>query len=1167
MIEFGGPRSFSCGSFKVARVSLKGSVLSACTLFGLVGTGLSSAQTLVTGDIAGHLTDPSGAAIPNATLALKNQGTGASQQVKSDGSGSFRFSLLQPGLYAIHEEGSGLSADVKNVAVNVGQATPLTVIASPNGGSTVVEVNTNQPLIQSEDANISSTFSTAQIETLPIPGGDISNLPFTTPGVSLSTGDGYGNFSAFGLPGTSNIFTVNGADLMDAYLNLPNSGASNNVLGANELTEAAVVVNGYTGQYGRLAGAQVNYTTKSGANAFHGNGLFYYNSSGFNANDWFLKQSQIAAGVQNAQPHAVSRQWAGSVGGPIVKNKLFFFFDDEGLRYALPGGGVQTYLPSTAFQNATLANISATQPGEVNLYQTAFKLYSGANGFATAQPSSSSDGGCGDFAGTTVRGTTFGAASAGLTPCSVVFVPNNNNLNTEQLFTIRIDSNLTKNDQVNARVRHDWGVQATGTDPVNTAFSANSTQPEWDGQLNETHIFSSSVVNSGTVSALYYSALFGPPNFANSIATFPTTFIFSDGDGFANLGGDDNTYPSGRNVAQYQFIDDLSITHGKHSMKFGFNFRRFNMTVFSPLAGHTGSTTFGSNTDFYNGVVSNIGTHASGSSTTQAFSAISAGHWALYDLGVYLQDQIAVTRKFKLTASLRFDRTGNPACRANCFVRLNGPFDQISHGSSIPYNQSILSSQSNALQDIESVIPQPRLGFAYSPFGSRTVIRGGAGLFADILVPSVFSRFITNAPDYLSLTLSPSASATPVGAQTFLVQPGAAGSSYNSLQTSYTAFQNGFNGGATLAQLQTGTGGLFNTPNYTASVANKLRNAKFTEFNLEVQQALSRYDVLDINYVGNFGTDILLLNPTANAYASCLTNGRCPNGFAGLPTTQPDSRFLAVTTLTNNGHSNYSGITGSIRHQGGHGLTAALNYTYGHSLDNVSNGGANPFAFNGSTGASEQLSQVDPRSPDTLIYGNSDYDFRHNVNMNYAYSPVFNVTGHLLRSALTGFTLSGTLFMKSGAPYTPIRGSLSSYFTSSTNGGSTLGAFLGGPLGPCGDPSNTCLSPSQFATRNQQPIYGFGNIARNSFRGPGYFDTDLQFAKVTPISERVKVKFGANIFNVINHPNFALPNNNLASSTFGQIQADTPPVSSPYGNFQGAGVSGRIIQVVGGISF
>src|SRR5260370_501320 len=325
----------------------------------VLNIGVAHAQTLITGDIVGRVVDKSGAVVAGATLTLTSDADGSKQTVKSGTNGNYRFPLLRPGSYSIHEEGSGMSANLKNISVNVGQATAVEIVVGATG---------------------------------------------------------------------------------------------NNVLGANELQEAAVVVNGYTGQYGRLAGAQVNFTTISGTNQFHGNANFYYNSSGFNANDWFNKSSQLAGGLQNTQPHAVSRQWSGRIGGPIWKNKLFAFFDDEGLRYVLPSGGSTIYLPSTAFQNAVLANVAANQPSELAYYKNIFALYSGANGFKTATPSTNSDSsyGCGDFAGTTVGGVTFGGGPS--TACSVAYSPANNNLNTEQLYSVRIDAHLTAQDQLNARL-------------------------------------------------------------------------------------------------------------------------------------------------------------------------------------------------------------------------------------------------------------------------------------------------------------------------------------------------------------------------------------------------------------------------------------------------------------------------------------------------------------------------------------------------------------------------------------------------------------------------------------------------------------------------------------------------------------------------------------------
>jgi len=403
---------------------------------------------------------------------------------------------------------------------------------------------------------------------------------------------------------------------------------------------------------------------------------------------------------------------------------------------------------------------------------------------------------------------------------------------------------------------------------------------------------------------------------------------------------------------------------------------------------------------------------------------------------------------------------------------------------------------------------------------------------------------------------------TPAAGSSYTTQPSLATSSYASLGNSNAAFQNGFHSGKNLADIQTAvlaTGSKFST----ASVGNKLQNPKFLEYNLEVQQQLTHHDVLDINYVGNYGYDILFLNPTNNAYAACITKGTCPGGFGGLPTTQPDTRFTAVTTLTNYAHSNYNGIIMSLRHQAGYGVTAAVNYTYSHSLDTTSNGGIEAYNFE----ATYPLTQIDPTSPSRLNYGTSDYDNKHNLSANYVWQLPYKFHSLIEKNVLEGWAISGTLYAKSGVPYSVVRTGLAASVTNSTTAGSFLGGYLGGGRAACGNPNNTCLKASQFASSSQQYLYGFGNLARNSFRGPDYFDTDMQLSKTTPITESVKFKIGANFFNILNHPNFAPPTNNLASSSFGKIQSDVPPVSSPYGNFQGAGVSGRIVQVMGGITF
>jgi hypothetical protein len=529
---------------------------------------VSMAQNIVTGGISGTVTDPSGAIMPNAKVSLKSNSTGETQTTNTGSTGSFSFPLLKPGSYSVTISQTGFRSVNETIDVVLGQIVTANLKLVVGNTSETVEVSGQAPLLQTEDANISTTFNTAQIAELPAPGGDITSYAQTAPGVLMNTGGAYGNFSAFGLPATSNLFTENGNDENDPFLNLNNSGSSNLLLGQNEVQEVAVVSNGYTAQYGRQAGVQVDYTTKSGSNAFHGDAVFWYNSSGFNANDWFQKQSEIANGQPNQQPFAVNHMWAGSVGGPIVKNKLFFFVDQEGLYYALPS--VQTVnLPTAAFSAAVLSNIGATSPAQLPYYTQEMNLYAGSPVYAAAQANpnpSSAGGGCGFTTssgapgGETIAGTLFGF---GGTPCTGSATASGVNHNKEWLLTERVDYNISNADKLFGRFKADHGHQPTSTDLINAPlFSTQSTQPEYEGQINETHVFSSNVVNNAILSGLWYTAIFLPDSGQAAViaANGYSTIQFNSGL-LSSLGGTNYgvyNFPQGRNSTMAQLTDDLS---------------------------------------------------------------------------------------------------------------------------------------------------------------------------------------------------------------------------------------------------------------------------------------------------------------------------------------------------------------------------------------------------------------------------------------------------------------------------------------------------------------------------------------------------------------------------------------------------------------------------------
>src|SRR5208283_1178623 len=331
-------------------------------------------QSLTTGDVNGTITDPSGAILTNVTLTLKSTETGETRTAATNSTGSYRFSLVKPGNYTITAEATGFTKNERTVNVNVGQVGVIDIKMAVGSTSQTVEVTTAAPLVNTDNANLSTSFSANQIQNEPNGGNDLTYVAQTAPGVLMNTGQGYGNFSANGLPATSNLFTVNGENDMDPYLNLNNSGATNLTLGKNEVQEAVVISsNAYSGQYGQQAGAQINYVTKSGTNQYHGNVFYDWTGRELDANDWFNNHTTPAT----TRPFANNNEWAASFGGPIKKDKLFFFVDYEAIQYIVPSTQ-QVIAPSTAFAAATLANLQTVNPASVPLYTKAFNLYESA---------------------------------------------------------------------------------------------------------------------------------------------------------------------------------------------------------------------------------------------------------------------------------------------------------------------------------------------------------------------------------------------------------------------------------------------------------------------------------------------------------------------------------------------------------------------------------------------------------------------------------------------------------------------------------------------------------------------------------------------------------------------------------------------------------------------
>ncbi len=1131
------------------------------------------AQSIISGEITGTVTDSTHAVVPNATVTLLGAESGFNATTTTSSSGTFRFPLLRPGTYTVTVTANNFRTSKRDVVAAVGQVIDVPVQLEVGPTTETVEVTATQPALETENANLATTYSPNQIENMPSPGGDLTNFALTAPGIVLSTGAGFGNFTAHGLPGTSNLYTINGGDMNDPYNNLNNSGSSNNMLGQNEIQEVALVTNGYTGQYGRAASVNMNFTTKSGSNSFHGNAKWDWNGRYLNANDWFNNANGTA------RPFANSNEWGGSFGGPILKNKLFFFYDNEGLRYVLPGGG-PVYIPTAQWAAAVQANIDATQPAESAFYRNIFNLYAGApGGNAATDLPATQQGGCGDFAtpvaagGMTLGGQHFGLA--GEPACTKTFRTTVTNLNRERLQSIRVDYELSDKDHISGRYWQDRGTQPSFTDPINPIFNDLSVQPQDAGQFTETHSFNSNLVNQLIIGAFYYSAIFGPANLAATTAVFPTTIgeavggnscFLADGN-LSCMGGELYRFPQGRNVTQYQLVDDISWTKGNHGLKFGVNFRRVDFADHNPSALQTGQLRIRSITDFVNGVVSSGGP----SSLRLKFSNAQDVQINNYSVGFYAQDEWRVKSNLKLTLALRIDRNSNESCTSNCFSRTNGDFATgISHSVNTPYNQSILAGQSTIFPGLERIVWEPRGGFAWSP-GKTTVVRGGVGIFSDLYPAQLSTNVLTaNPPNITTWTISAGATNAPIA-------PGVPGGVFAQAAANNAALTSQFFTGGTFNSMRAAAGPTFVGPNLYTTPQHMV-NPRYTEWNLEIQHALSDKLVASINYVGSHGSNELLQSSGLNAYTTTPTGfdnlpifpATPPLGADGLPIpVGPDPRFSIVTALTNSGISNYNGLTASLASRAVKGFTATLSYTFSHSLDDISNGGIDQYSFN-QLGDS-LLYQVDPQNLRRLNYSSSDYDFRHVLNLNYVWQVPFLSSNRLLG----GWIVAGALVERSGQPYSVVTtapGTLKNYNAASAF---ILSDFLGGSIPSCTVSNDQVNSPFACLPSGSSGPFpaartNFGNVPRNSFRGPRYFDTDLSIKKNFRISKGengLNFTIGANAYNILNHRNFGNPDNFRLSGTFGTLQNTVVPASSPYGNFQGAAVSGRILQLEAQVKF
>ncbi len=1142
------------------------------------------AQTTTTGGLTGVVCDPSHAVVPNAVVELRDTAKGTMQTGKTGGDGVYRFFFLAPGRYALTVTHEGFRKESHDVNVLLGPPGTRNITLEIAGGTATVKVTDEMPLLQAENGDVSATMNQKQISEVPNPGNDLTYIAQTAPGAIMNTDSigygGLGNFSILGMPGTSNLFTLNGMNNNNIQVNVNNSGVMGMMLGQNEVQEAAIVTNGYSAQFGGAAGANVNYLTKSGGNAFHGNAQYYWNGSALNANDW------IDNAYGNPRPFDITNQWAGSLGGPIVKDRLFFFFDTEGMRLVLPFGNT-VVLPSARFESATMTNIDAIfgpMSESHTFYQKIFNLYNSTPGVSVATPGNFNDSlGCNGWQGPDGLGTTEA--------CAVHFFENLYHPSSESIASGRVDWNIEANDRVFLLVQYDHGTRAAQVDPINAAFTAYTQQPWWQGQLSETHTIGPSAANQFLLAGTYISQISSVANPAQTQATFPTVLNWSNaGNPFSLLGGWDGVYasPTGSKTTSYQISDDLVKTQGKHKFGFGVNFLRTYMTGYGYNWAGTGELLPQTINAFFYGGVNPSNPKTDFTTFNQTYPAITWNRFAFYSLGLYGQEEWHVRANLTLTLGLRADHQSNPVCETRCFARLAGPFDSVSHDPNQPYNQAILTNQNQAFLNTDSIVWSPRFSFAWQTLGAshNTVLRGGFGIFYDPVPGAIGTSLASNSPlsNYYAFS-------------GYNLAPGEANSLSQNAAASNSAFLRGFVTGQTLAQIQAAI------PNFTPpsfhTPPDTLHSPQYQKWSLQAQQSFGASTSLTIGYFGNHGIHEFFYNPNANAYGF----GSFPTRPCSSPPVPPcyDSRFTGVTQYETSAISNYNGMVVSFEQRftrWGSGLVQ-VNYTYGHALDEVSNGGIGVFTTAGS---------LVPQDANNLrgSYGAAEYDTRHSLTGNYVWEvPVKEaLRGHGPDSLVKGWQLSGTIIAHTGFPYTAIDFAESGNLVNNNFFGTIYSVPVAplAPAGPCGKEAVIPASPvpcqpaqvlgngspnpgALFVQTGCETGFNMGTLpgpkgpcsgpsvafaeGRNRFRGPGYVTTDLAVMKNTKIPhwENGVLSLGFQFFNLFNHANFGFPDNWSSDAIFGQIYYLEQVPTSVLGSGLNANVSGRVIQVKAQIRF
>jgi len=1105
----------------------------------LLAASILRAQDPATGALSGRVFDSSGAVIPGSRVVIVNEETHQSRSVVATAEGVFRASLLPPGNYSLSVESPEFERQtVRSIRIAVAETAFVEVTLKIGSKTTKIEVAASPELAQTEGSSLGRVTGEQMIASLPLANRNFTQILALSPGVNVEVpnaanlGSNSQNVSANGAKTTGNNFQFNGIDANNMAENAfsgqafaPETGIA--IPNPDTIFEFKVQTGMYDASYGRSTGANVDLVSKAGSNDLHGGVWEFFRNDALNANDFFL--------IQNGQPRPVlqQNQFGGAVGGPIRKNRVFFFGSYQGTLQTngqATGSLSSTFLPpltndrSAAALGALFGGQSgvnggvAVAPDGSNINPVAlallnFKLPNGA--FAIPTPQTILPGGVGE---------------------STFSIPANYR---ESQYTANLDYTVSPNNQLSGRFFYSTG---TANVPFNQfaatvpGFGGGQTNRNDIVVLAYTHVFNPNLIN---VARVGYTRFDGTLTTSNPITgpdvgmqTLPGLSIIPGIQviGLFTIGPPFQPFYS-QNTNTFVWQDTISVIRGKHSLKIGGGATRDQLEVVpSPQAGDIIFLNF---PDF---LLGQSGTENGSGQSNVFFSSGGSGIFRkderYSDYAAFVQDDIQVTSRLTLNAGLRYEYFGPPTeihgmlsnfdpALATPQVPPEGSFS----GFVLPGNYrgpvpaGVLKTQNSGMWNADYKDFGPRLGFALRLFDRSTVVlRGGYGIYYERLSGELAGQNIGQLPFSVTERLQGAQNSAATFAQPF-----------NPPLPPISAFP--------VFIPRTPASALS-----LAAVSRSITSPYVQQYTLNLQYGFARNFVWQIGYVGSKATHLtgcVQFNQALLATPQNPVNGQTTTTNENLTQRLPfagvaGGSYICETTFD----ANYNSLQTSLIKTFSHGLDFQASYTYSKALD-----------FTSGTGGISSLdldflgnNQLDPRQS----YGPDDFDRTHRFVLSFVYAPPKLAKGpNVFQQAFSGWQFSGVSVMQSGLPITVIDSTAASVY------GNIVGFSRGECTGANPASSGSLLhrlggyfNPDAFAP---PPVIGdgtgFGNCRVGLLRGPSQLNLDLGIQRNFAVTENSALQFRAEFFNFTNTPKFGQPTNDLAAGpAFGVISST---VSNP----------------------